>query len=152
MFDNQNLIFRKAEIKDLPKIIVMLKEDELGEQRESENIANYQKAFLQIDADQNQFLLVAEKEQEVIATAHLTKMPSLTFGGSLRLQIEAVRVVEKYRGQKMGQQMMSWILDFAKKENAKIIQLTTNKKRTAAKRFYEKIGFEATHEGMKLYL
>ena len=149
---NINLHFRKAQLGDLPRIIELLKEDELGSKRETQNFENYQKAFALIDADANQFLLVIENEEEIIATSHLTKMPSLTFGGALRLQIEAVRVAEKYRGQKIGQQMMAWIIDFAKKEKVKIIQLTTNKKREKAKHFYENLGFEVTHEGMKLYL
>ena len=79
-------------------------------------------------------------------------MPSLTFKGSTRMQIEAVRVSEELRGQKIGHWMMNVAIDYAKSKDASIVQLTTNKKRPKAKDFYEKLGFDATHEGMKLYL
>jgi ribosomal protein S18 acetylase RimI-like enzyme len=79
-------------------------------------------------------------------------MPSLTFLGSTRMQIEAVRVSEKYRGQKIGEWMFNQAIEYATANNVSIIQLTTNKKRPKAKHFYEKLGFEASHEGMKLCL
>jgi ribosomal protein S18 acetylase RimI-like enzyme len=79
-------------------------------------------------------------------------MPSLTFTGQTRMQIEAVRVSEQFRGQKIGEWMMNAAINYGKSKGASIIQLTTNKKRLRAKKFYEKLGFEASHEGMKLYL
>lgn len=79
-------------------------------------------------------------------------MPSLLFKGSARLNIEAVRVVSKYRGQKIGEWMMNQAIEYGKSLGALIIQLNTNKSRDKAKRFYEKLGFMATHEGMKMYL
>lgn len=88
----------------------------------------------------------------IIGACHLTIMPSLTFIGSTRMQIEAVRVIQKYRGQKIGEWMMQEAIEYGKSKGASIIQLTTNKQRTSAKHFYEKLSFEATHEGMKLYL
>jgi ribosomal protein S18 acetylase RimI-like enzyme len=96
--------------------------------------------------------MVVENGDEIIGTCHLTIMPSLTFIGSTRMQIEAVRVAGKYRGQKIGSWMFDQAISYAKENDVSITQLTTNKKRPKAKRFYEKLGFEASHEGMKLYL
>ncbi|MDF3047206.1 MAG: Acyl-CoA N-acyltransferase [Candidatus Midichloriaceae bacterium] len=150
-----NLKHRKARITDLPHLIELLLEDELGQTRESRSSEldeNYIKAFHKIDSDPNQYLMVVERGSEIIGTCHLTIMPSLTFIGSTRMQIEAVRIAEKYRGQKIGAWMFDQAMEYAKANDVSIIQLTTNKKRLKARRFYERLGFEASHEGMKLYL
>ena len=150
-----NITNRKARLNDLPRLIELLSEDELGQTRESKSSEldeNYIKAFHKIDSDSNQYLMVVENDSEIIGTCHLTIMPSLTFRGSSRLQIEAVRVVGKYRGQKIGSWMLNKAINYAKENDISIIQLTTNKKRQKAKAFYEKLGFEGSHEGMKLYL
>ncbi|MCC8399685.1 MAG: GNAT family N-acetyltransferase [Rickettsia endosymbiont of Culicoides impunctatus] len=150
-----NLTHRKAKIEDLPRIIELLLEDDLGQTRESKSTELdkcYIKAFHKIDSDPNQYLMVVEKISEIIGTCHLTIMPSLTFIGSTRMQIEAVRVAEKHRGQKIGQWMFAQTILYAKDNDVSLIQLTTNKKRSKAKYFYEKLGFVASHEGMKLYL
>jgi N-acetylglutamate synthase-like GNAT family acetyltransferase len=151
----KNLTHRKAKLDDLPRLIELLLEDELGQVRESKSPEldeNYIKAFHKIDSDPNQYLMVIENGDEIISTCHLTIMPSLTFIGSTRMQIEAVRVAGKYREQKIGSWMFDQAISYAKEHDASIIQLTTNKKRPKAKHFYEKLGFEASHEGMKLYL
>jgi N-acetylglutamate synthase-like GNAT family acetyltransferase len=150
-----NLTHRKATLADLPRLIELLLEDELGQMRESKSTTldeKYIKAFHKIDSDPNQYLMVACNGNEIIGTCHLTIMPSLTFIGSTRMQIEAVRVADKYRGQKIGSWMLTQAILYAKEHDVSIIQLTTNKKRPRAAHFYEKIGFEASHEGMKLYL
>ena len=150
-----NLTHRKARIADLPHLVELLLEDELGQTRESRSAEldeNHIKAFHKIDSDPNQYLMVVENGDEIIGTCHLTIMPSLTFIGSTRMQIEAVRVASKYRGQKIGSWMFEQAISYAKEHDVSIIQLTTNKKRPNAKRFYEKLGFEASHEGMKIYL
>ena len=150
-----NLTHRKATLNDLPRLIELLLEDELGASRESKSSVvheNYIKAFHKIDSDQNQYLMIVENGDEIIGTCHLTIMPSLTFIGSTRMQIEAVRVAGKYRGQKIGSWMFDQAINYAKAMDVSIIQLTTNKKRPKAKHFYEKLGFTASHEGMKLYL
>ena len=150
-----NLTHRKSRIADLPCLVELLLEDELGASRESKSAAvheNYIKAFHKIDSDPNQYLMVVENGDEIIGTCHLTIMPSLTFIGSTRMQIEAVRVAGRYRGQKIGSWMFDQAISYAKEHDVSIIQLTTNKKRPKAKHFYEKLGFEASHEGMKLYL
>ncbi len=151
----QSLTYRKAAINDLNAIVNLLLEDELGQTRESkkpELNQSYVDPFCRIDIDPNQYLMVVESDKEIVATCHLTIMPSLTFTGSTRMQIEAVRVAEKHRGQKIGEWMMNAAISYGKSKEVTILQLTTNKRRPRAKNFYEKIGFEASHEGMKLYL
>lgn len=152
---SQHLKYRKATIHDLPIIVSLLQDDELGQTREikkSELDQRYITAFEKIDKDTNQYLMIVESNEEIVGTCHLTIMPSLTLIGSTRLQIEAVRVLQKYRGQKIGEWMIKEAISYGKSQGASVIQLTTNKKRLKAKNFYEKLGFEASHEGMKLYL
>jgi N-acetylglutamate synthase-like GNAT family acetyltransferase len=149
-----NMQHRKASIADLSQIINLLLEDELGKDRETQSTSldqRYIDAFNLINQDPNQYLMVVEKDDQIIATCHLTLMPSLTFMGSTRMQIEAVRVSEKLRGMKIGEWMINQASQYAKSKNVKIIQLTTNVQRPRAKTFYEKLGFKATHVGMKLY-
>jgi ribosomal protein S18 acetylase RimI-like enzyme len=149
------LKYRKANIKDLKVIVSLLVEDELGKTREHlapDLDRSYVDAFWLIDNDPNQYLMVVIEGEEIVATCHLTIMPSLTFVGSTRMQIEAVRVAEKHRGRKIGEWMMNSAFEYGKSKGAKIIQLTTNKKRPRAKHFYERLGFEDSHIGMKLYV
>ena len=147
---------RKATLNDLPAIIALLSDDELGRTREQLDTTiapSYLTAYELINKDPNQFLMVVTNEaQSVIGTCHLTLMPSLTFTGSTRLQIEAVRIAASCRGQKIGEWMIKEVIALGKTHGATIIQLTTNIKRPKAKSFYEKLGFESTHVGMKLYL
>ena len=150
-----NIIHRRAKLDDLKEIVSLLADDKLGRTREQagdEIAQEYLDAFAKIDSDPNQYLMVLENDGEVIGTCHLTLMPSLTFSGSTRLQIEAVRVNSSIRGQNLGQQMIEFAINWGFDHGATIIQLTTNKERPDALRFYEKLGFKATHEGMKLYL
>jgi ribosomal protein S18 acetylase RimI-like enzyme len=146
---------RKATLDDLAAIVRLLIEDDLGKTRESAEAdpdKRYIDAFHNIDRDPNQYLMVVEAGPEIVGTCHLALLPSLTFMGRTRLQIEAVRVAEKHRGRKIGEWMMKAAIAYGQAQGASIVQLTTNKARTDAKRFYERLGFEATHEGMKLYL
>jgi ribosomal protein S18 acetylase RimI-like enzyme len=150
-----NLSHRKANPHDLRAIITLLLEDELGQTREQLNATieqSYIDAFHRIDNDPNQYLMIVCSENVIVGTCHLTIMPSLTFVGSTRMQIEAVRVSAKHRGQKIGEWMMHAAIDYAKSKDVSIIQLTTNIKRPRAKEFYERLGFEVTHVGMKYYL
>lgn len=155
MIHDMHLTARKATLEDLPHIIQLLADDELGQTREhrQENIEpSYVKAFMKIDSDSNQYLMVVIAHTQLIGTCHLTLLPSLTYTGSVRMQIEAVRIAKDYRGQKIGKWMMQQAFDYAKKHDVKIIQLTTNKHRPKAKKFYERLGFQPTHEGMKCFL
>lgn len=150
-----NLLHRKATLDDLPMIVALLLDDVLGQNREAnaEKIdQRYIDAFSRIDIDPNQYLMVVTSNDEIVGTCHLTLIPSLTFIGSTRLQIEAVRVSANHRGQKVGEWMMREVFKFATLKGASIIQLTTNKERLRAVGFYERMGFEATHEGMKYYV
>jgi len=152
-----NLTQRKAKLKDIHRIVELLNEDDLGKTREHLSLTRkldprYTKAFELINSDPNQYLMVVESDNQIVGTCHLTIMPSLTFIGSTRMQIEAVRVAASMRGMQIGEWMMNEAIAYAESNGASIIQLTTNKQRSRAKHFYEKIGFEATHEGMKLYL
>lgn len=151
----QDLTERRAVMADLPCILGLLIQDELGRARElvaEVPAPAYIEALKKILEDRNHYLMVVEGDGEVIATCHLTLIPSLTFKGATRLQIEAVRVAAEHRGQGIGQWMMRAAKDYGRRGGAKIIQLTTNKSRAGARRFYERLGFQATHEGMKLYI
>lgn len=146
---------RKATLNDLATIVALLADDAIGAKRESASSSidkRYYSAFAKIDADPNQYLMVIEQNHAIVGTCHLTLMPSLTFVGATRLQIEAVRIASGHRGEGIGSWMIEQVLAFAKAHEVKLLQLTTNKQRHQAKQFYEKFGFEATHEGMKLCL
>lgn len=149
------LTFRLATEDDLLDIVRMLSDDALGATREkvSESLSeNYIKAFNIINADPNQELTIVEMDGEKIATFHLTFIQYLTHQGGLRAQIEAVRTNSKYRGQGIGKKVFEYAIERAKEKDCVMLQLTTDKQRPDAIRFYESIGFVATHEGMKLRL
>ncbi len=112
----------------------------------------YVAAYRLIEADPNQYLMVVTLGTAIVGTCHLTVMPSLTFTGTTRLQIEAVRVAADYRSKRIGQWMIDSAIDYGKSRGANLLQLTTNKQRTKAKQFYERLGFVASHEGMKMQL
>ena len=150
-----DLKFRLATKDDLIDIVRMLSDDTLGATREqfTEILSdNYLKAFEIINADQNQELTIVEMNGEKVATFHLTFIQYLTHQGGLRAQIEAVRTNSKFRGQGIGKKVFDYAINRAKAKGCILIQLTTDKKRPDALRFYESIGFVATHEGMKLKL
>jgi GNAT superfamily N-acetyltransferase len=150
------LSFRKATRNDLPTILSMLANDPLGKLRErlQEPLPlSYYDAFEKINIDKNQELMVAEDEQAmIVATFQISFLQYLTYQGGLRAQIEAVRVREDQRGQGLGEKIITWAMQRAKEKGAHLVQLTTDKKRHDAIRFYEKLGFVASHEGMKLHL
>ena len=150
-----DVIFRSARREDLPSIVRMLADDDLGSQREryEEPLSeSYYLAFEQIDNDPNHELIVAERNGEVIGTLHLMFLPSISYQGGLRAQIESVRVDKRFQSQGIGSEMMKWAEERAKQRGAHMVQLTTHKTRVDAHRFYERLGFEGTHLGMKLSL
>jgi ribosomal protein S18 acetylase RimI-like enzyme len=152
---SQDILFRLARRADLPPVVRMLADDDLGSQRERyENPLpeSYYSAFEQIENDPNHELIVAERNGEVIGTLHLIFLPSVSFQGGLRAQIESVRVDKRFQSQGIGSQMMKWAMERAKQRGAHVVQLTTHKTRLDAHRFYERLGFKGSHLGMKLSL
>ncbi len=152
--ENQ-LHFRLATPDDLLDIIKMLSDDKLGSTREQigENISeNYKMAFENIAKDPNQELTVVEMDGKKVGTFHLTFIQYLTHQGGLRAQVEAVRTHSDYRGQGIGSKMFEYIKARAKQKGCNMVQLTTDKQRPEALRFYESLGYVASHEGMKLKL
>ncbi len=149
-------IIREAVREDLPAIVALLADDTFGVQREQasgDNIPDsYYKAFDAISADENHLLLVVEMDNELVGTMQLSFLPNLTYQGGWRAQIEAVRVHSKLRGSGTGTRMIEHAIDLARKRDYHLVQLTTNSQRPEAIRFYEKLGFSATHTGMKLFL
>ena len=145
------MVFRKAMEADLIDIVSMLAKDPLGSHREDlKHPEKYQQAFDIITKDDNQELMVVENERgEIIGTFHLTFIQYLTHQGSIRAQIESVRVREDQRGKGIGEKMFRWAIHRAKEKGAHLVQLTSDKKRPDAIRFYEKLGFTASHEGLK---
>ncbi len=133
----------------------MLAHDKLGKLREDyrDPLPDlYYDAFAAIDRDENQELTVIENEAgEIVGTLQLSFIPYLTYQGGVRAQIEAVRVREDQRGLGLGEKLFRWAIERAEARGAHLLQLTTDKKRPDALRFYEKLGFKASHEGMKLH-
>lgn len=152
---SDDLHFRKATKNDVPLIVAMLANDELGRKRENHRNPlpdSYYLAFEKIDQDDNQELMVVENQDgEVIGTLQLSFIPYLTYQGGTRAQIEAVRIREDQRGKGLGTHFFQWAIDRAKERGAHVLQLTSDKQRPEAIRFYENLGFKATHEGMKLH-
>lgn len=146
---------RKATVEDLDSIVALLADDVLGASREKYETPlpkSYREAFYAIDSDPNNELIVACRANKVIGVQQLTFTPSITYQGGWRATIEGVRVSASTRGQGVGRLLIEWAIKRAKKRGCHLIQLTTDKKRTEARRFYEQLGFRATHEGMKLKL
>ena len=149
------MILRKATKKDLLEIVEMIAEDDLGNKREiiQEPLTDdYINAFKSIDNDANQELIIVENDNsEIIGTMQLSFIQNLTYRGGLRAQIEAVRIRKDKRGNGIGKIMFEWAVNRAKERKAHLLQLTTDKKRANAIKFYKGIGFIATHEGMKMH-
>ncbi|MFJ4169876.1 GNAT family N-acetyltransferase [Paenarthrobacter sp. NPDC089714] len=151
--DSGTFTLRRAAKGDLPAILRLLADDQLGASRENaDDLAPYVAAFDAIDADPAHLLVVGELSGEVVATFQLSYLPGLSRKGSWRSQIEAVRVSGELRGQGVGALMIQWAIDQARERGCALVQLTTDKSRTAAHRFYERLGFVSSHEGMKLTL
>ena len=149
------LIFRQATSADLPHLVRMLADDPLGATRErfEDPLPRaYHDAFAAIDSDPANELVVADREGVVVGFLQLTIIPDLTYMGRSRALIEGVRVAADTRGNGVGQALVEWAVDRAREHKCHLVQLTTDKTRGAALRFYERLGFKPTHEGMKLRL
>ena len=146
--------FRKANIGDLESIVALLSDDKLGKLREDFRTPlpnTYLLAFEKIMQDKNQELMVIEITNEVVGTLQLSFIQYLTYQGGIRAQIEAVRIRADHRGKGFGKKLFNWAIERAQSRGAHVLQLTTDKQRPEAIHFYEKLGFRASHEGMKLH-
>ncbi|MFJ6658609.1 GNAT family N-acetyltransferase [Streptomyces sp. NPDC091377] len=148
-----DLEIRRATAEDVPPIVAMLADDPLGAQRESpDDPAPYLTAFERIDADPNQHLVVAVREGRVIGTLQLTIVPGLSRQGATRSIIEGVRVHADERGSGLGTRFIEWAVEESRRQGCQLVQLTSDATRTDAHRFYERLGFTASHLGFKLQL
>jgi GNAT superfamily N-acetyltransferase len=148
-------LFRRATQNDLPAIVRLLADDPLGAQRERFEDplpGAYGDAFAAIDRDPNNELVVLERAGEVIGVLQLTFIPYLTYQGGWRALIEGVRIDARFRSGGLGRQLFEWAIARARERGCHLIQLTSDKARPDAIRFYESLGFVASHEGMKLKL
>jgi GNAT superfamily N-acetyltransferase len=154
--DEGPVILRAARREDVPAIVALIAADQLGATRDGvrdeADLAAYLEAFEAIDADPAHILVVAESAGDLAGTMQLTFLPGLARRGSLRAQIEAVRIAANARGSGLGAAMMTWAIDEARRRGCALVQLTTDKSRTDAHRFYQRLGFVPSHEGMKLSL
>ena len=151
----KTITFRTALLSDLPAIVALLADDELGAHREATGSTldeRYVAAFRAIEVDPNQRLVVAVDGELVVGTLQLSFIPGIARTGAWRGQIEAVRIAAPLRDSGVGRQMFEWALSECRLRDCKIVQLTTDKGRPDAHRFYEKLGFVASHEGYKLTL
>ena len=150
------ITFRRAAPGDLPSIVRLLADDPLGAKREAYAVPLpkcYYDAFAAIDRDPNNELVVVEgSDHAVIGVLQMTFIPYLTYQGGWRALIEGVRVAEEVRSAGVGRKLFLWAIERATARGCHMLQLTSDKARPDAIRFYESLGFVATHEGMKLHL
>ncbi len=153
MTQSPDITLRKAWREDVPAIVAMLADDALGATRESLNdMTPYYAAYDQIANDRNNLILVADQGGEIVGTLQLNLLRGLSRKGAKRAQIEAVRVSSAHRGKGLGEKIIRAAIEMAREEGCVLVQLTTDKSRKDAHRFYERLGFHATHEGMKMNL
>ncbi|MFI1723629.1 GNAT family N-acetyltransferase [Streptomyces sp. NPDC020489] len=148
-----DLEIRPAVPADVAAIVAMLADDPLGAQRESpDDLAPYLAALERLAADPHQHLVVAVREGRVVGTLQLTIIPGLSRRGSTRSIIEGVRIHADERGSGLGTQLIEWAIDESRRQDCQLVQLTSDATRTDAHRFYERLGFEASHVGFKMAL
>lgn len=148
-----NLTFRPATAADLPTIVAMLADDDLGATRESpDDLSPYKAALKQITDDPLLMQVVCERDGEIAGTMQVSITPGLSRKGMRRMNIEGVRVSSATRGGGIGQHMIEWAIEYAREQACGLVELTTDKSRTDAHRFYDRLGFEQSHYGYKLKL
>jgi len=146
---------RRATDNDLPAIVALLADDPLGAAREDSSTPlnpRYTAAFNAIEQDANQLLAMVVENQRVIGCLQVSFIPGLSRLGLWRGQIESVRIAASHRGQGLGHVMFDWAIAECQRRGCGLVQLTTDKARPDALRFYEALGFKASHEGLKLTL
>ncbi|MET7307423.1 N-acetyltransferase family protein [Streptomyces sp. NPDC005134] len=148
-----DLEIRPAALTDIPAVVALLADDPLGAQRESpDDLAPYRAAFQRLADDPNQHLVVGVRDGAVVGTLQLTVIPGLSRRGSTRSIIEGVRVHADERGSGLGTRLIQWAVDESRRQDCQLVQLTSDATRTDAHRFYERLGFIASHVGFKLAL
>ncbi|MEU1489718.1 GNAT family N-acetyltransferase [Streptomyces sp. NPDC005776] len=148
-----DLEIRPAAVGDLSAIVAMLADDPLGARRESpDDLSPYLAAFRRLADDPHQHVMVAVRADGVVGTLQLTVIPGLSRRGSTRSMIEGVRIHEAERGTGLGTRMIQWAVDESRRQGCQLVQLTSDVTRTDARRFYERLGFVASHVGFKLAL
>jgi GNAT superfamily N-acetyltransferase len=154
--DGSGLIFRVATRDDVNAVVSLIYDDDIAASRESVPGADvdsaYLAAFARIEANPDDLLVVGELDGAIVACAQVTLLHHLSRRGGTRAQVESVRVDATLRGHGVGGRLMGWIEDYARQRGAALIQLTTDKRRDDARRFYERLGFVASHQGMKRVL
>ena len=144
---------RRAEHGDVAALVGLIAADQLGAARDGGALGPYERAWAEIDADPAQLLVaVTDPSGAVVATLQLTVIPGLARRGARRAQIEAVRVADALRGQGLGGALIEWAIEEARRRGCALVQLTSDKRRADAHRFYARLGFAASHEGYKLRL
>lgn len=140
----------RAQVDDVPALVALLSDDPLGSAREAASLEPYLRAFGEIEEDPQQLLTVLRDEEgEVVGTLQLSLIPGLSRGGAMRLQIEAVRVAQAARGTGLGGAMIQWAHRYGRSRGARLAQLTSDASREDAHRFYERLGYTASHVGFK---
>ncbi|MFG2338055.1 GNAT family N-acetyltransferase [Streptomyces yangpuensis] len=153
MTDSPALVIRPATEADLPAIVTMLADDPLGATRESpDDLTPYRTALERLTGDPNQHVVVAVRADRVVGTLQLTIVPGLSRKGATRAIVEGVRVHADERGSGLGTRFIEWAIEKSRAENCALVQLTSDVTRTDAHRFYERLGFTASHIGFKLQL
>jgi len=148
-----DLEIRPGATADVPAIVALLADDPLGSQRESpDDLAPYLDALERLSSDPNQHLVVATRENRVVGTLQLTVIPGLSRRGATRSIIEGVRIHADERGSGLGTRLIEWAIEESRRQNCQLVQLTSDNTRTDAHRFYERLGFTASHVGFKLAL
>ncbi|GAA0870751.1 GNAT family N-acetyltransferase [Brevundimonas basaltis] len=144
--------FRRARAPDVPAIVALLADDPIGRLREDASeplLAAYLDAFAAIEADPNQMLAVATAGERVVGTLQISFIPGLSRKGMWRGQIEGVRIAADLRGAGLGRRAFEWAIEACRARGCGLVQLTTDRKRPEAHRFYEQLGFTASHLGYK---
>ncbi|MFI6393420.1 GNAT family N-acetyltransferase [Nonomuraea sp. NPDC050547] len=147
-----SLVFREARAEDVPAVVALIADDAVAARRTGTYGPAHESAFAAIQADPNNELIVAELKGEIVGTMQLTYIPGISRNGATRLQVEAVRVAAHLRGQGWGRKMMEWAHAKGRARGCVMVQLTSDKQREEAHRFYRSLGYAQSHEGFKLPL
>ncbi|MET8575545.1 GNAT family N-acetyltransferase [Streptomyces sp. NPDC005012] len=148
-----DLLIRRATAEDVPALVAMYADDPLGAGRETpDDLAPYLEAYRRLAGDPNQYLMVADRSGKVVGTLQLTVIPGLSRRGTTRSVIEGVRVHSDERGGGLGSRLVRWAVEESGRQGCGLVQLTSDATRTDARRFYERLGFTASHIGFKLQL